>query len=56
MRIRAWPDLRQSTVALDEIQHRISICGKFLRQRLPEILIAISVVGLAYETWSAWRH
>lgn len=40
----------------DQIQQTMLAFGKALWQRVPEVLITISAVGLAYRLWSDWMR
>jgi hypothetical protein len=47
-----WP----WSVFVDEIEDGLATVTRLFRQRFPEILIAVSVTGLAYVAWIAWRQ
>jgi hypothetical protein len=56
MELRIWSARFARSASLDQMQHGISTCGKFVWRRWPEILLAISAGGLAYKFWSMWQH
>ena len=53
---RPRSDLWLGSVHSDQIQLIMLSFGRAVRQRVPEILITISVAGLAYRLYSAWVH
>ena len=56
MQQRTWPHVWPWSVFLDQIQHGVATTTRFIRRRFAEILILISVTGLAYMGWIAWRQ
>jgi hypothetical protein len=53
---RSWFDSSIPRPSLAWIQHGVFACGKFAKQQWPEILLAISIGGLAYRFWSRWAR
>jgi hypothetical protein len=56
MHHRTWPDSFSPSAVLAQLQHGIATLVKVVWQHLPEMLIAVSAMGLAYEAWNAWRQ